>query len=78
MEYPWWIYIPEDSSRKMREGFVRLDRIQVIEINHIEPTRTALTEDARFFVSEWLRYYVTGQIEEVFLDERREMMSKLP
>lgn len=78
MEYPCWIYLPEDTSRNIKEGFIRLDRLQVIEKNHIEPTQTALTEDSWFFISEWLRYYLTNQIEDVFMDERKEMMSKLP
>jgi hypothetical protein len=78
MEYPWWIYLPEDPGQMRRESFIRLDRLQVIEKNHIEPTQTALTEDSWFFISEWLRYYLTNQIEDVFMDERKEMMSKLP
>ncbi len=78
MEYPWWIYLPEAPGQRRRESFIRLDRLQVIEKTHIEPTQTALTEDSWFYISEWLRYYLTNQIEDVFMDERKEMISKLP
>jgi hypothetical protein len=71
-------YICQKRAQRRQEGFVRPDTIQVIEIDHIEPTQTALTEDAWFFISERLRYYLTNQIETIFLDERREMMSVLP
>lgn len=77
LEYPWWIYLPEDSKVGMREGFIRLDRIQVVEKRLLQPVNTALTDDALFLISEWLRYYVTGEIDSVFLDDRQSLIKQL-
>jgi hypothetical protein len=77
LEYPWWIYLPEDSSLRMREGFIRLDRLQVVEERLLQPMRVALTEDALFLVSEWLRYYLTEEIDPLFLEDRRQLLEEL-
>ncbi|MCY4653095.1 MAG: hypothetical protein OXC95_08020 [Dehalococcoidia bacterium] len=74
-EYPWWIYLPE--GRGMREGFARLDRLQVIEESHLQPRFSALTDDALWFVSEWLRYYMTNEIDPLFWDARQESIQSL-
>ncbi len=75
-EYPWWIYLPE--SHGFREGFARLDRLQVIEESHLRPRFTALTDDALWFVSEWIRYYMTEEIDPLLPEFRRESMDSLP
>lgn len=77
LEYPWWIYLPEDSSFRMREGFIRLDRLQVVEERLLQPIRVALTEDALFLVSEWLRYYLTEEIDPLFVEDRRQLLEEL-
>jgi hypothetical protein len=77
LEYPWWVYIPGDSTYKMDEGFVRLDRLQVIEKNLIQPISVSVTDDALFLVSEWLRYCITGEIESIFLEDRQQIMQSL-
>lgn len=77
LEYPWWIYLPEDSSLKIREGFIRLDRLQVVEERLLQPRGVALTEEALFLVSEWLRYYLTGEIDPLFMQDRRELLQEL-
>ncbi len=77
LEYPWWIYLPEDKPRKIDEGFIRLDRIQVIADCLMEPIQVCLTDEAMFLASEWLRYYLTGNIETVFLDDRQQLMQEL-
>ena len=74
-EYPWWIYLPEGSV--IRESFMRLDRIQVIEESRLRPMRTALAEDALWFVSEWMRYYMTGEIDPMLEEYRREMLQAI-
>lgn len=74
-EYPSWIYLPGGSV--IRESFMRLDRIQVIEESHLDPMRVALTEDALWFASEWMRYFLTGEIEPVLEDCRRETMQAI-
>lgn len=75
LEYPWWVYMPDMKSHNIKEGFARLERLQVISEYIMEPTQTALTDDALFLVSEWLRYYLTGNIDAVFLEDRQQMMS---
>lgn len=77
LEYPWWLYLPAESAPKMQEGFMRLDRMQVVEERLLQPTRTRLTEEALFFVSEWLRYYLTGEIDPLFLQDRKELLEEL-
>ena len=74
-EYPWWIYLPEGSG--IRESFMRLDRIQVIEESRLRPMRTALAEDALWFASEWMRYYTTGEIDPMLEEYRRETLQSI-
>ena len=74
-EYPWWLYFP--ASHGFREGFARLERLQVIEESHLQPRLNTLTDDSRWFVSEWLRYYLTGDIEQMLLEYREESMRHL-
>lgn len=77
LEYPWWIYLPEDSMLRMREGFIRLDRIQTVEARLLQPITLALTEEALFLVSEWLRYFLTEEIDPLFLEDRRQLLQEL-
>lgn len=77
LEYPWWIYLPENNALSIKEGFIRLDRVQVIEERLIKPVTKALTDDALFLVSEWLRYYLTKEIEPIFLEDRKESLKEL-
>jgi hypothetical protein len=77
LEYPWWIYLPGDSSLRIEEGFVRLDRMQVVEERLLQPVTVTLTEWALLLVSEWLRYFLTGEIEPLFLEDRQDMLKGL-
>lgn len=74
-EYPWWLYLPEHLS--LLEGFARLDRLQTIEETHLQPTLYALTDDALWFASEWMRYYMTEEIDEFLLEYRQELIESL-
>lgn len=78
LEYPWWIYLPDDAVLGIREGFARLDRMQVVEERLLQPRTIALTDEALWFISEWLRYYLTEEIEPLFLEDRQERMNQLP
>jgi hypothetical protein len=78
LEYPWWIYLPDDATLGIREGFARLDRMQVVEERLLQPRTIALTDEALWFVSEWVRYYLTEEIEPLFLEDRQERMNQLP
>jgi len=76
-EYPWWVCLPENAIPRLKEGFIRLDRMQVVEKRLLEPRTVALTDDALFLVSEWLRYYLTGEIDPLFLEYRSELLSQI-
>jgi len=78
LEYPWWIYLPEDVNLRMREGFIRLDRLQVISQRLLNPMIVTLTEDVVLLISEWLRYYLTEEIDPFFLEYRQELLKGLP
>jgi len=69
--------MPEDKTFRMTSGFARLDRLQVIAKELIQPITVALTDDALFLVSEWLRYYLTEEIESIFMEDRQQMMQEL-
>ena len=75
-EYPWWLYLPQYLNI-FQEGFARLDRLQIIEEAHLQPTRHALTDDALWFASEWLRYYLTEEIDDFLLDYRQKLIQSL-
>ncbi len=78
LEYPWWVYLPKNDGHGRLEGFARLDRLQVIEERLLEPLQVALTSSALWYVSEWLRYYLTGEIDPLFLEYRAELLAQLP
>jgi len=78
MEYPWWVYFPANDNLRIYEGFARLDRIQVIEKNMLSPRSVALTEDGLWLLSEWVRYYLTEEIEPLFMEDRRDRLTQLP
>lgn len=77
LEYPAWIPFPADDAINIREGFIRLDRMQAIERRQLDPMRLALTESAERFVSEWTRYHITGQIDPIMLEIRDDLVSQL-
>ena len=74
-EYPWWLYLPE--YRSLNEGFARIDRLQTIEELQLQPTQYALTDSALWFASEWLKYYLTGEIDELLFEYREETVRNL-
>jgi len=74
LEYTKWLYISENNSMNIREGFIRLDRIQVVEKCLIQPISVSFTADALLFVSEWLRYYLTNEIDPLFMEDRMELL----
>jgi hypothetical protein len=77
LEYPWWIFMPEYKTFGMREGFLRIDRPQVIPIELVEPIPIAIHEDAMYLISEWFKYYSTGDIDPLFMEDRKALMSAL-
>jgi len=77
VEYPSWVYLPGDTRLGMKEGFARLDRVQVLDKELISPTQVALSEDALWWLSEWLRYYLTEEIEPLFMEERQERLGNI-
>jgi hypothetical protein len=76
-EYPWWIHLPADSTVGLKEGFIRLDRMQLIEKQILQPIPVSLTPNALFFISEWLHFYLSGEIDSSFLQDRQELVQSL-
>ena len=74
-EYPWWLYLP--PYERFLEGFARLDRIQTIEETHLQPRTIALTDDALWVASEWLRYYLTEEIDDLLFEYRQKLVQSL-
>ena len=69
--------MPEEGHLNMVEGFVRLDRLQVVEEKFLNLRNVAPTDDALWFISEWLRFHLTGEIDEGFLADRQARLSEL-
>ena len=69
------LYLPE--YRSLREGFARIDRLQTIEELQLQPTLFALTDDALWYASEWLRYFLTAEIDELLFEYREESLRNL-
>lgn len=77
LEYLWWVYVPEDTTRNLKEGFVRLDRVQVIEESQLIPIQVAASEDFLWGLSQLLRYHMTAEIDPLFLEYRTEALARL-
>ena len=77
LEYPAWIPFPADDALRLREGFIRLDRMQAVERQQLDPMRLALTKPAEQVVSEWTRYHITRQIDPIMLEIRADLISQL-
>ena len=61
----------------INEGFARLDRLQIVSELLMKPMQIALTDDAMLLISEWLRYYLTGTIDDIYKEDRQCMIAEL-
>ena len=77
LECLWWVYVPEDAARNIKEGFVRLDRVQVIEESQLQPIQVAASDDFLWGLSQLLRFHMTGEVDPLFFEYRDEALARL-
>ena len=74
--YMYWqlFYLPRGGNRRIREGFVRLDRIQAVHRELLEHMPIRLSEAVVGLLRDWVRVYMGENLKEVngFLLEYRQ------
>ena len=74
--YMYWqlFYLPRSGNRLIREGFVRLDRIQAVHRELLDPMPIRLSDDLIELLRDWIRGYMGETLQEVnpFLLEYRQ------
>lgn len=81
--YNQFFYLPQYPSTAeepmVYEAIGRLDRIQVFHRDTLafDPLRLALHPDLLFVLQEWMRNYLTGQIDGAISEMRRELIGEL-
>ena len=65
--YVYWqlFYLPESADGRVREGFVRLDRIQAVHKNLLEHMPRVLGDDVRDLLQSWIRVYLGEELDTV-------------
>jgi hypothetical protein len=65
--YVYWqlFYLPAVSGSQIREGFVRLDRIQVVHKDLLEHMPVMLSDDTRLLLRDWIRVYLGEEVDAV-------------
>ena len=74
--YMYWqlFYLPRDGRRRIREGFVRLDRIQAVHRELLDQMPIRLSDAVVGLLRDWIRVYMGENLQEVngFLLEYRQ------
>ena len=74
--YMYWqlFYLPPGGNRRIREGFVRLDRIQAVHRELLDHMPIRLSDDVIGLLRDWIRVYMGENLQEVngFLLEYRQ------
>lgn len=81
--YEYWqlFYLPAYAPARIREGFVRLDRIHAVHKDLLEHHPLMLSDDAQDLLLSWLRVYLGENIEDVnalLADYRQETIANTP
>ena len=81
--YEYWqlFYLPAYTPARIREGFVRLDRIHAVHKDLLEHHPLMLSDDAQDLLLSWLRVYLGENIEDVndlLADYRQEAIANTP
>lgn len=74
-EFPPLIHVPPQPNLGLQEGYFRTDRMYSVARGLMNPMHLEILEDARRIVFGWTLYTFTGQIEDIFLEWRKELMS---
>ena len=74
--YMYWqlFYLPRDGRRRIREGFVRLDRIQAVHSELLNQMPIRLSDALIELLQDWIRVYMGENLQDVngFLLEYRQ------
>ncbi len=69
-QYCTLFYLPEDIEYDVNESLVRLDRALAVPRDFLRPRKAMLTEDALFFLSRWLHYYLGDDLDPILEYQR--------
>lgn len=58
-------YLPESVDGRVREGFIRLDRIQAVHKNLLEHMSRVLGDEVRDLLQSWIRVYLGEEVDAV-------------
>lgn len=80
--YFYWqlFYLPENPGVRIREGFVRLDRIQAIHQSLLEHMPVRLSGDAQPLLHNWIRVYLgetLSEVDDLLFDYREQAITQL-
>ncbi len=75
LEYNNLFYLPQEAPYLDVESFCRFDRIQFLHPAHITPGRARLNRVAWWKFSQWLRFYLTGRVDDTMLEYRSLMLT---
>ena len=80
--YMYWqlFYLPPGSNGRVRDGFVRLDRIQAVHRELMRQMPVMLSEDVLGLLRDWVRVYLGEDLKEVndmLFDYRQEAIRQL-
>ena len=80
--YMYWqlFYLPAGANRRIREGFVRLDRIQAIHRDLMRQMPVMLGENAMGVLRDWLRVYLDEDlytVNDLLFDYREDAVRQL-
>ena len=81
--YEYWqlFYLPEHTPARVRESFVRLDRIQAVHKNLLEHIPLMLSDVAQDLLLSWIRVYLGENLEDVndlLADYRNQAIANIP
>ena len=81
--YEYWqlFYLPEYTPARIRDGFVRLDRIQAVHKNLLEHIPLMLSDVAQDLLLSWIRVYLGENLEDVndlLADYRNQAIANIP
>lgn len=81
--YEYWqlLYLPAHTRSRIRESFVRLDRIQAIHKDLLEYMPLMLSDDAQHLLHSWIRVYLgedLASVDDILFDYREQAIANLP
>ena len=80
--YVYWqfFYLPPGGNRRIRESFVKLDRIQAVHKDLLDHMPVRLSDEVMALLREWIRVYMGENLQEVndiLFDYRQDAVRQL-